>query len=287
MTYSNILVVGAGLIGTSIALARKSLDLGDQFDAVEVSEENRADAQKWNVYQHVYSNIDQVSKSYDLLILATPPSVSASLLEWSLKIAETVTDVCSVKLGICRKASALGSEAVRFIPGHPMAGKASGGPREADASLFQDRPWIFLGSAERSEPLQSWSLQMGAVPTVVENARQHDEMMSFVSHGIHLASLTAMLASDESISSTGETLAPIAGPAFWDITRLAASPPEFWVDTLLMNRESVMDYLTRLTRQVEQFQSILASGDASRLRDKLLSASAARSRWEADRKPKS
>lgn len=299
MNYERVLIVGAGLIGTSIVLARRACGSIEQFDAVEPSQLHREILGNMpDSFEDVYSSVDEVSKSYDLLILAAPPKVSQSLLSWALSVARVVVDVCSVKRGICDTVQALTlSEQSRFICSHPMAGKAVGGPGSASATLFAGRPWIVITDEtteaksdsrmlERFRTIErfvSWVEDMGAIQKYVNSADDHDDIMSYVSHGIHLTSLAAMLATDECATESGvQNPSRFAGPAFWDITRLASSPPDFWVDTLLENRASVDVYIETLIARLQEFRLALDSPqNAAMLRDLLSRSQLARKQWES------
>jgi prephenate dehydrogenase len=74
-----------------------------------------------------------------------------------LKEAQLVTDVGSTKGEIAALASKLfnGPGKARFLPGHPMAGKESGGAALAEAELFAGRLgcllWRWLGAGWRAE----------------------------------------------------------------------------------------------------------------------------------------
>ena len=58
-----------------------------------------------------------------------------------LREGQLVTDVGSTKVKIAALAQSLMPEC--FLPGHPMAGKESGGAALAEPSLFRGASWIF------------------------------------------------------------------------------------------------------------------------------------------------
>lgn len=270
-------------MGTSLALAVQATCPNVVIDAVEINPTYRGQASRLSVFHHIYPTCDDVTQNYDMLFLAIPVHAARDLLTWGASHATNVVDLCSVKSSICTEAHRVGLTA-QFVPSHPMAGKASGGPKEASATLFEGRPWLFLKDWHTPADLVRLVSTFGAKPTFVQDAQTHDEMMAQVSHGIHLTSLSAMLASDNGIAQAALSLASVAGPALWDITRLAASPAEFWVDTLLDNAAPVRNYLEHLRQEVDAFARLLQEQDRDGLSAKLAQAQEIRQQWERGRK---
>lgn len=268
-------------MGTSLALGVKHIAPTINIDAIETSPAHRDDARSLGVFRRMFEQDAEVTDHYDLIVLAVPPATACNLLTFALSHSEWTLDLCSIKQPLCTAVVGL-PRAAFFVPSHPMAGRAIGGPRGADATLFRDRPWLFLSTNPPSGPILDLVQAIGARPVMIPDASTHDEMMASVSHGIHLTSLAAMRASDAAASQTASVsmMSAISGPAFWDITRLASSPSAFWVDTLVENREAVRAYLHSLQLQLSLFDEALASSDAADLQVLLDEAREARSRWE-------
>src|ERR1700753_3458858 len=100
---------------------------------------------------------------------------------------QLITDVGSTKVEICKLAETLfnGPGQAAFLPGHPMAGKESGGAALADATLFHGATWLFTPIAAGDTPLAEEWREWGAA--VVAGSRDiaqddHDEVCAWVSH---------------------------------------------------------------------------------------------------------
>ncbi|KRW91475.1 hypothetical protein SD51_09060 [Alicyclobacillus tengchongensis] len=278
--FTRVLVIGAGLIGTSMALALRRAHGTILVDAVERHDAYRSEAQRLGVFHCVWPDITAVSPDYELAVLAIPSRAACDLAETVSELADLTMDVCSIKRPIVDAFSRIMANGRQCVPTHPMAGKANGGPGAADADLFVARPWLFLETHPAPPELEQMVADLGAIPTYVRCADDHDRNLAYLSHGIHVTSLAAMQA------ATGvdcDVAARIAGPAFWDITRLAASPSAFWVDTLLDNRNFVLGFLERLQAEVRQFAEALQAGNAESLRELLDQARASRERVESAR----
>ena len=212
-------------------------------------------------------------------ILAIPIEAAIDILPDALEASDWVLDVCSVKSSICA-AAATHRNASRFIPTHPMAGKSIAGPSTAEGSLFAARPWITLATHPAPNWLLEWMSDVRARHVVLRDPLHHDHLMASVSHGIHLTSLASVLAATASAGLEISLARQVTGPAFRDITRLASSPVEFWVQTLSANREAVVAYLDELTSAVEEIKHALLTADDGEVQRWLTRAAMAHQSWE-------
>ncbi|MCL6445892.1 MAG: prephenate dehydrogenase/arogenate dehydrogenase family protein [Alicyclobacillus sp.] len=276
-----VLVIGCGLLGTSIALALKNAHSNVEIDGIEASPANLKGALARGPFRRVESRLSDLPSCdgcYDLAILAVPVDTAVELLPEVHNLATIVMDVCSVKQDVCTRAEHVGMKET-FAPTHPMAGRAAGGPEAADASLFEGNVWILVRGWPACARLVPMLQELGSTVAWVEDAAEHDKAMAVVSHGIHLTSLSAMLAYQDATACSHGTWAALTGPGFRDITRLSASPPDFWTSTLLANRTAVLEQLERIIHRLQAFESTLAADDAVQLKVLLSEARAAHQDW--------
>lgn len=238
-----VLVIGCGLIGTSLAMA-----LTEQGLAVHL-----ADA----VSAHVELAVSRGAGSADpvvdpaLVVVAVPPSVSAALVVQALADhpSAVVTDVSSVKVDLLDALTgATGAD--RFVGGHPMAGKERSGPMAATPLLFEGRPWAIVPLPETSaaavDAVTAVATAIGAVPRTMD-AHTHDASVALVSHVPHLASvLVAGLLND-----APEGALDLAGPGLRDVTRIAGSVTGMWLDIFSGNAAEVSRLLTTLRGSID------------------------------------
>ncbi|MCL6515546.1 prephenate dehydrogenase/arogenate dehydrogenase family protein [Alicyclobacillus sp.] len=286
----SILVVGCGLIGTSFALALRRAVPGLVVHGVEASPQHRRQARETGAFTEVFAHLPSPethpsgealppSGRYTLAVLAVPVDAACAMLSAVAPLAQRVTDVCSVKGPIVEAARRAGLGEV-FAPTHPMAGTAASGPAHARADLFDGRTWIVLDGWPASSSVIPWLERTGARCVRLSGAEEHDRAMASVSHGIHLASLSAMLAYRETAGPRADAWGELAGPGFRDVTRLAASAPDFWVPTLMHNRWHVSAYLRTLAQVAGAFADILEQADEDGLHRRLSEARSARLAWE-------
>lgn len=275
----SVLVIGCGLIGTSLAMAWKKALPSIRICGVDVSEAHRTHVMNTGVFESVHATLP--AASFDLVVLATPVDVACSKLPRVCTHATWVMDVCSVKHPLTQTAL-LGGHALRFAPTHPMAGNASEGPFQATPDLFVGRPWIFISGWPACDVVKPLLEVTGAHMVEVPSAEEHDVIMAAVSHGVHVSSLMTMLAFHQ-LQSDGQSWAGFTGPGFQDVTRLSASPSSFWVSTLLANQANVLYALDSLSTQLSRFQTALRENDSTALQQLLDEAREAHSQWKGAR----
>ena len=235
VSISSVLVVGTGLIGTSVALALREhgLDvyLADRdARAVRLARELGA-GREWPPP----GGRDGVVP-VDLAVIAVPPPyVADELLRLQREgAARCYTDVASVKAMPLERAAAIGCDLSSYLAGHPLAGSERSGPAAARADLFLGRPWAYCPTERTSpdavEAVLSLIKLCGAEPVRV-GAAEHDEAVAIVSHAPHVtaAAVAARLA------GASETALSLAGQGVRDVTRIAAGDPDLWTGILSGN----------------------------------------------------
>jgi prephenate dehydrogenase len=250
-----VLVIGCGLIGTSVGLALRAHDVDVVLhDALPTNVELAA-------ARGAGRPLEDGLEPY-LVVVAVPPAAASVVVTDSLsRWPDTfVTDVTSVRSGLQRIVEQVaGSE--RFVGGHPMAGSERSGPTAGSAQLFEGRPWaVTPGSATRPEALDAvvdLALHVGAVPIIMESAA-HDRAVALVSHVPQVMStLTAARLND----AVGNDLS-LAGPGLRDTTRIAASDSALWLDILGTNARDVRAVLELVRDDLDRVIGALGEDDA-------------------------
>jgi prephenate dehydrogenase len=291
-----ILVVGCGLMGTSLALRwKESTTLHVRLTGVEPRQDHRQAALSCGAFEEAYASVEALfetegnSQKFDYAVLALPVTAACEVLESVQRISTWMMDICSVKTSVCQTASRLGLSQT-FLPAHPMAGLAQEGPFAAHSKLYEGTRFLYI---ESWPALHAWTPlleETGAELFSMPSAEAHDRAMSVVSHSIHVTSLSLMnmygsvvKETEHSYRGTGQAkLHRVTGPAFRDLTRLAASPIEFWADTLLENASHTSDVLCAINGQIERFQVALSNRDREALVELLKEAKNARQDWEGE-----
>ncbi len=243
-SISPVLVIGTGLIGTSIALSLARA-------GVEVLLE---DADAGALATACAMGAGREASSQDspaLVVVAVPPSHAALVVaDASARHPQaTITDVTSVKAPVLRRAIELGADASRLVGGHPMAGREVSGPSGARADLLDDRVWILtpLAGLDEERLLQAHRLVTACGAYAIEMAPDaHDAAVALVSHAPQLVS--SALAG--SLVGAGDEQVRIAGQGLRDTTRIAASQSDMWVQILTANAGPVADVISQVAEDL-------------------------------------
>ena len=236
---THVRIVGAGLIGTSIALALRATGVAVTL----VDSDSRAQALARDLMGA--KNGEELGVE-DLCIIATPPDVIAEVMkaELSRNPGLRVMDISSIKTKPLRDVSSIGCDLSLFAPTHPMAGREVSGPQSARGDLFQGRPWILCldgVNLELSQMVRDVVGRCGAIP-LDRSVAEHDKGVALVSH---LPQMVASLLASQLAAGQGSEL-ELAGAGLRDTTRIADSDAALWAHILAGNSAALKPLLISL-----------------------------------------
>ncbi len=277
--FREMLVVGVGLIGGSLALAARKAGLVERVVGVDPDMAHREVTLAAGIVDRITGELPRDLAQADLVVLATPVADIAALLPHVARGSNgacLVTDVGSVKGPILAAGDAAFPDG-RFVPGHPIAGRERSGPAAARADLFEQANWIVTPSA-RTDPdaVERVSrLWQGVGASVVSmEADWHDEVFAAVSHLPHLVAYALM---DAVVGmARGEERLRFSAGGLRDFTRVAASHPTMWRDIFLMNRDQILLALRAYRQALEELEAAIRNGDGEVLAARLARARVAR-----------
>ena len=216
-TRGPVLIVGTGLLGTSLALALRAA--GVEVLLSDTSPTSLALARDMGAG----SLHDEDSPEPQIVVVATPPDVTADVVvaQLSAHPSAVVTYVASVKERVVSEVrSRAGDEARRYVGSHPMAGRERSGAGAADCDLFAGRPWVVVGQDADPQAelvIRNLAVDVGATP-VRMGAAEHDAAVAAVSHMPQLVSSLVAARLEE----LGEGALALSGQGLRDVTRIAA-----------------------------------------------------------------
>jgi prephenate dehydrogenase len=265
-----VAIVGTGLIGASVGLALKASGFSGTIVGWDASAEELSTALKLGAVDVALPTAEAVLTPglADVYVLATPV---LPILDWMQRLApvvrlgQLVTDVGSTKVEICTLAEKLfnGPGEAVFLPGHPMAGKESGGAALAEATLFHGATWLFTTLASGDSPMaRSWWETVASFGATVREIDEfkHDEVCAWVSHLPQMLSTALAALLEDTFSHDPEGMAAvqaIGGRALRETTRLGASPYSMWRDVALTNTEPIAHTLHALEQRLAHLRENL------------------------------
>lgn len=258
-------VLGTGLIGASLGMALRQVGwvvAGWDPDpsALEVAAQRGA-------VDHPRPALDRAVGGAELVVLAGPLSATLDTLR-GLQTAALVTDVAGVKVPVVESKP----PGLRFVAGHPMAGREQAGPAAATPALFRGAAWIVCPDRAGPEDVaivESMVEAVGAIPYTMP-ASEHDRVVAAISHlpQVIAVSLVNLAAGDPGAMQL------VAG-SFRDLTRVAASEPGWWPELLAANEANVSRAITGMIEELEEARAEIRADPAS-LADRIRSARARR-----------
>ncbi|TFD46873.1 prephenate dehydrogenase [Cryobacterium frigoriphilum] len=265
-------IVGVGLLGTSIGLGLTARGITVTL----------ADASPTNLSLAIDYGAGVAGGPDDqpqLIVVCVPPDVTADIVARELAAYPDaiVTDVASVKVAPLTALRASGADVSRYIGSHPLAGREKGGPLSGRADLFIGRPWVVAAhdaiSYQQARAIDDLILDLGAI-LVEMTPEEHDRGVALVSHAPQLVStLMAHRLTDAAHSSLN-----LAGQGLRDVTRIAASDPDLWVQILAANarpvREILLAFRDDLDRVIDALDDPLAPGAQRRIAEELAGGNA-------------
>jgi prephenate dehydrogenase len=294
---NRILILGTGLIGASTGLALRASGFTGEIAGFDASASELEIAQSTgaiDVFARSRPDALDFARTADVILLAVPV---LAILDWMQLLAPVLndgaadapahllTDVGSTKLQITEKARELfpSEGRARFLPGHPMAGKESGGAALAEPTLFRDAIWLFTPLDEQAQPSsleQEWrSLVAGfGARTLDLDPRRHDELCAWVSHLPQMLSTALSALLEDTFGAdpkSRDEIAAIGGRALRETTRLGASPYSMWRDVALSNTEPIAATLLALEQRLQHLRENLRTHE---LREEFTLANHFRSR---------
>ena len=256
-----LVVIGAGLIGTSIALGAKRA--GAEVELIDA--DGRA--------QKLANDLVDSNKVTDptIVVIATPTSALNGVIDRfkSLYPKSTFIDIGSTKTKVKVEVQNDLKFAARFCPTHPMAGRELDGAEGAQSDLFVGKSWIITPLPETSGEsiaLVKELIEKLGARVIAMSPEDHDAAVAAVSH---LPQVISSLLAAQLEGKNPEHLA-LAGTGVLDTTRIAGSNPALWDEILKLNKGALLPLLKDFQRDLSTLidgydvQSVLERGRRGR-----------------------
>ena len=239
LNVENILVVGLGMIGSSIAFAAKSK--GIKVNGFDISENVVSKAIDGSIIDAEIKKIEEINiNDIDLIILAVPPKKTLELFEtldylWNTSV--TITDTSSVKNHINLK------DVNNIVLSHPIAGSDKSGIDALDKNLFTEKKNILCNPFEANEDhikkVENFWVNALNMRVEIMTVAEHDHIFAMTSHLPHLVSYALI----DSIRASNLSVKDNSGGGLREFLRLSGSNAEMWRDIFVLNRVDLIKAL--------------------------------------------
>lgn len=277
----NLAIVGMGLMGGSLGMAALERGLAQQVIGFDQDPRAAAQALAKGAIRRAAPTLREAVSDADIVVIATPVGSIAEVFARAaphLRPGTIVTDLGSTKAGIVDQIGTIAPFSVHFIGGHPVAGSEREGIHAAAADMYEGCLWILTPTqATSSEAYGRLTRFLTGLDARVLSLdpKRHDEALALTSHLPQLLS-SALMSFAAEVAGSGEGSLLLTAGGFRDMTRIAGSSPDLWLDIVRQNQPA----LVSLVRRFREFFGIAAAslehGDWAGLRAWLLDAQSAR-----------
>ncbi|MCQ2958643.1 MAG: prephenate dehydrogenase [Bacteroidales bacterium] len=270
----NIVIVGTGLIGGSIALALRSPKT--RIIGVDAKQENLKKALELGIIDEAMP----LEKTYgiaDLIILSVPVNVTRDILPSildSIQDNTTVIDTGSTKVGICEVVKSH-PKRKNFVATHPMAGTEFSGPEAALKNLFNGKKTIIcdkqLSCDSAVKQAEDFYNKLG-MSILYMTSEEHDKHIAYVSHLTHVIAYALSLTVQEIEKNDKKNIFEMAGSGFASTVRIAKSSAAMWTPIFRQNSEYLIDSIDKYTAVLQQIKQLIKEDRNEELFDLLSEA---------------
>ena len=257
LNVNSILIVGLGMIGSSIALSSKLK--GIKVYGLDVKKSISERALKRGIIDQVIESIDQINSSessneVDLIIITVPPKQTSDVIEelemlWNTSV--TITDTSSVKNHIDVE------NVSNIVLSHPIAGSDRSGMDAADINLFTNKKNVicnpFNADKEHLEKVEIFWKDALQMRISYMSVSEHDLIFAMTSHLPHLISYALI----DSIRLSASEVDDNAGGGLKEFLRLSGSNPEMWRDIFILNRVDLIKALAGMQVSINNLLELI------------------------------
>ena len=280
LSLFRVSIIGVGLIGGSFGLALKKKRLARQVVGIGRHIHKLKEAKRLGAIDSYTTDFGKGVRDSDIVMVATPvgkiPLIVKRILP-HLKDGCIVTDVGSTKENVVKeveeilaKSSGKGKRPkVSFIGGHPMAGSEKQGVRNARADIFSGTTCILTPADKNGgkavKVVKNLWKRLGARILLLK-PEEHDYLVAYTSHLPHVLAFTLANLIGRVRKEDPRASRVIAG-SISDMTRIADSSPEMWIDICLSNSKAISGSINLMVRYLEKFKKSIEKKRTKELQD--------------------
>ena len=267
LNFEKTLIIGMGLIGSSIARAIDKYNISSKIYILDNKESVIKKCSDLKFLEDAKTDIKDFSTQFDLIVISSPLSsyreIFLSLDNFVLK-KTLITDVGSTKVSVIKDyIEVCKNNLINFIPSHPIAGLEKSGPEYGFAELFENRYCILTPHKTNEESLNKikefWNLL--GMKIEIMNAEHHDRVLAMTSHLPQLIAYSIIFTANELEDHIKDEVIKYSAGGLRDFSRLAGSDPIMWRDIYSKNKDSVIEMLGRFTEDLTTLQKAIRNND--------------------------
>ena len=256
--FKNVLIIGCGLIGSSLlrGIVKKKLTINIYI--FEKSKKNRLITKRLFKKVKFLKNLDNKISNMDLIILATPMSQYKNILKNVSKYITNkniITDVGSTKNNVENLIKNNSILDRNFILSHPIAGSEVSGPEYGNSKLFENKWCVIIKNKNKKKLrliMKFWK-KLGS-RTVLMKTREHDNIFSITSHLPHLVAYNLIKTALNFQQKNKNNIIKFSAGGLRDFSRTAASNEIMWRDIFFSNDRNIINSIDMFIKNLKDFK---------------------------------
>ena len=280
----NILIIGCGLLGSSLLRSIKRKKIAKKIFIYEKSKKNILKIKKLKLPGRVVKSLKEGAINSDLIIFCTPMSEYKNII---LKINNFVspncliTDIGSSKIESSKIIRKFLKKKISWVSSHPIAGSEVSGPEHGKINMFNDR-WCILIKEKNTKKnhlniLNKFWKKIGS-KTVLMSPEKHDKIFSMTSHLPHLVAYNLVKSAQEFEKKQNYNLIKYSAGGLRDFSRIAASNEIMWRDIFFDNKNNITKAINLFIKNLNAFKKDIYSKNNKSILKKLVQTKKVRSK---------
>ena len=274
----NILIIGCGLIGTSVLKASIAQKVSKNIFVYEKSKKNISVIKKLKTKCKIINSLNVFSNNVDLIIICTPMSQYKNVIKKinkSILNKTIITDVGSTKQSSFKEAKKLLDNNKTWIPSHPIAGSEVSGAKHGDKNLFKNK-WCVLIREKNIQKkyflkVEKFWKKLGS-KVISMSSKQHDIIFSMTSHLPHLIAYNLVKTATDFEKQQKYSLIKYSAGGLRDFSRIAASNEIMWRDIFFSNQKNIISAINLFIRNLNLFKKNIKFKNNKQLIKKLINS---------------
>ena len=272
----NILIIGCGLLGSSLLRRIQKKKLAKKIYIYEKSKVNISKIKKLKLPGIIVNKLqDGVIKS-DLIILCTPMSEYKNLILKMNKFLSPktiITDIGSSKIESSKVIKKFLRKNIFWTSSHPIAGSEVSGPEHGKHDLFENK-WCVLIKEKKTNKnhlifLSKFWKKIGA-KVVSMTSEKHDKIFSITSHLPHLIAYNLVKSAQDFEKKQNYDLIKFSAGGLRDFSRIAASNEIMWRDIFFSNSKNMKVAIDLFIKNLNSFKNDINSKNNKSILKKLI-----------------
>ena len=274
--FNKLLIVGCGLIGSSILRASIKKKIAKKYFVYEKSIKNNSTIKKINSKVILLKKLDHNISDIDFIILSTPMSSYSRIITSFNKFLTNkaiITDVGSTKKNVLKLKKNKLDKSLNWILSHPIAGSEVSGPEYGKANLFNNR-WCIITKQKtdkKVEKVERFWKKIGC-KVIFMNPEEHDKIFAITSHLPHLIAYNLIKTAQDFQHKERKNLIKFSAGGLRDFSRTAASNEIMWRDIFFNNKKNMLLAINMFLKNLNSFKRNIEKLEDTKLRKKLLNS---------------